>query len=443
MSTFSTSTPYQRTTYYDARGFRSYKADEPGFATFDAIRAGLHHNGPTGQPWGDEYCYILSQVLEDGSDCYNIDRTALSFDTSSIPSGVTITSAVLKFRVASGGADGDLKLVRWTYDTADFAAIVSGIGLGTVWDEATSQFGLTADAVGVYDSPGVAEWQYVTFDLNVEAIVPGGLTQFLIATAADYNASDPGGNVDPGVLYLLNPVNGNGSLEIEYTPLATFSFTGPNAFKLMGATSAMEYSLDGGSTYTQASTDIDLTAQFGQMSEADGIRVRYIGDVAYQQIALSYPAPEVTLTFAGALRYQLYGATSDMEYSIGAGYTTCSTNLSIEAFLADLVPATGIVVRYIAFPSSTQTLSVAPTDTTFLFDGANGMKLMGSDDTMEYSLDGEATYTTCTADTDLTEFLNTADWTNFIRIRYVGAIVPYVITLESPPAAPDVTFEID
>ncbi|HAN09306.1 MAG TPA: hypothetical protein DCP90_01690 [Clostridiales bacterium] len=66
--------------------------------------------------------------------------------------------------------------------------------------------------------------------------------------------------------------------------------------------------------------------------------------------------------------------------------------------------------------SNAQSAPAAPT-TTFSFDGANSNKLIGSDSTMEYSLNGGTSWTVCTANTDLTSVLESINATNNIKVR--------------------------
>ncbi|XOQ48503.1 MAG: hypothetical protein ACFWUM_06240 [Eubacteriales bacterium] len=57
-------------------------------------------------------------------------------------------------------------------------------------------------------------------------------------------------------------------------PSISFSFDGENAGKLMGATAAMEYSLDGGSIWADCTADMDLTGRFGSIKADKDILVR-------------------------------------------------------------------------------------------------------------------------------------------------------------------------
>lgn len=445
MATVTLTTPATRivgpTTYFDAIWISADFNDPPG--TWPNLRAGYSdYFGSTAFTAATEYALGYAGSLYNAG-WYEIDRWLTSFDTSSVPATAEITSATLTFRVRApsgyAGNQGTLYVHPIAYSQAEFVQLLADDILA-YWEYLN---GLTGGSPAGEEAFGpLADDAYVDIVVSLapSAITPAGLTQLGCFLSSDWLNNQPAG--DDRLLMIIG-TGFPGSLSIVYVPSVTFSFTGPNAFKLMGADATMEFSLNGGVSWIQASPDMNLSAYFGQMSGANGIRVRYIGDTDYTLITLQFPPTGVTLVFTGAFRYLLYGTTDDMEYSIGGGYTTCSANVSIEPLLDVLVPATGVIVRYIAFPDDAQTLSVAPTTVTFSFDGADAMKLMGSDDTMEYSLDGGATYTTCTTDTDLTEFLNTADWTNDIKIRYIGAIVPYVIDLAEPPAAPDVEFIID
>lgn len=233
-------------------------------------------------------------------------------------------------------------------------------------------------------------------------------------------------------------------LKIVAMAAVSLSFAGPNANRLMGAVIGQEFTLDGGASWiTVTSADMDITPYIGSYNPLNGVQVREIGETDELNVTI-IPAPlSVSWAWVGPFAYLLSGSTDDMEYSIdGSTWHTCSANQSLEDFLGDFTPDGNIVCRYIAFPDDSETFPMAPTEVTFAFDGENAMKLMQSDDTMEYSLDGGATYTPCETDTDLSEFLNTADWSNDILIRYIGAIVPFVFNLEDPPAPPDVSLEI-
>ncbi|HCC07469.1 MAG TPA: hypothetical protein DEP72_04855 [Clostridiales bacterium] len=79
--------------------------------------------------------------------------------------------------------------------------------------------------------------------------------------------------------------------------------------------------------------------------------------------------------------------------------------------------------------------------TTFSFDGVNKNKLMSSDTTMEYSLDGGTVWTNCTANIDLTAVITNITATNDIKVRVKeNAPTPagevQVIDILAGPAAP-------
>jgi|GEM_PF-620275 len=70
-------------------------------------------------------------------------------------------------------------------------------------------------------------------------------------------------------------------------PSVGFSFDGVNANKLVGATTLMEYSLDGGSSWTDCTTDLDLTAELNRITVENGLKVRM---------------KETTTRYAGAIK---------------------------------------------------------------------------------------------------------------------------------------------
>ena len=79
-------------------------------------------------------------------------------------------------------------------------------------------------------------------------------------------------------------------------PSVSFSFDGANANKLMGATASMEYSLDGGSNYTDCDADTDLTASLDSIMAANDIQVRVKQTTthhagAIQTIDITQPVP--------------------------------------------------------------------------------------------------------------------------------------------------------
>lgn len=57
-------------------------------------------------------------------------------------------------------------------------------------------------------------------------------------------------------------------------PVITFSFDGVNQNKLVGADTTMQYSLDGGLSWTNCTADTDLTESLGNISETNDIKVR-------------------------------------------------------------------------------------------------------------------------------------------------------------------------
>lgn len=73
-------------------------------------------------------------------------------------------------------------------------------------------------------------------------------------------------------------------MESPDAPNATFAFDGVNANKLMGTTTAMQYSLDGGNTWTDCTApSTDLTSVMNSINENNGIQLR-VKETATQQV---------------------------------------------------------------------------------------------------------------------------------------------------------------
>ncbi|EHQ90653.1 cell wall-binding protein [Desulfosporosinus youngiae DSM 17734] len=117
-------------------------------------------------------------------------------------------------------------------------------------------------------------------------------------------------------------------------PSVSFSFDDANANKLMGATASMEYSLDGGSSWTDCTETMDLTASLGRITAEKDIQVR-VKEItthhagAIQTIDITQPsAPSIGKTDeTSALNNgTITGVSNLMEYkkSGAASYTTIS-----------------------------------------------------------------------------------------------------------------------
>lgn len=149
--------------------------------------------------------------------------------------------------------------------------------------------------------------------------------------------------VDNSSYKLVNP-------NAPAAPSTTFSFDGGNAGKLVGATTAMEYSLNGGTAWTTATANQDLSSVIGDITATNDIKVRVkaSGNVpagAIQTIDISAgPAAPTGLTCTTA---QIAGTTAAMEYKLESGvWTDCTaTNTAVTIAKDDVlkvrVKATG------------------------------------------------------------------------------------------------------
>lgn len=189
----------------------------------------------------------------------------------------------------------------------------------------------------------------------------------------------------------------------QEAPIVTFSFDGVNAGKLVGSDTTMEFSLDGGTTYT-AISEVDMTLSLVEIESinfTDDIRIRL------PETETHYESDSTVLDIleASALNgvlmndtdNTLSGMTTSMEFSIDGGSTWIKFNDNIP----DLNGEISVLVRMYASsmtqvgdPQSFDFLKSTSAEpiVTFSYDGVDAGRLMGSDTTMEYSLDGGATY---------------------------------------------------
>ena len=106
-------------------------------------------------------------------------------------------------------------------------------------------------------------------------------------------------------------------------PNCSFSFDGENAGKLMGATAVMEYSLDGGSSWTDCAADMELAA--ADITSENGIQIRVKGTAnvnagEIQTISITeqaVPAAGKTDCTGKDAKGSLTGVSAVMEYKLG------------------------------------------------------------------------------------------------------------------------------
>ena len=151
----------------------------------------------------------------------------------------------------------------------------------------------------------------------------------------------------------------------------SFSFDGENANKLMGATASMEYSLDGGSNWTDCTTDMDLTANLGSITAANDIKVRikqtdthHAG--AIQTVDITQPSAPTgigkTDETSALNNGTITGVSSVMEYkqSGDASYTAI-----IDSTVTGLAPGT-YYVRFKATGTALASLDAAVNIAAFI-----------------------------------------------------------------------------
>jgi len=288
----------------------------------------------------------------------------------------------------------------------------------------------------------------------------------------------------------------------------TFSFDGVNPNKLVGSDTTMEYSLDGGTTWINCSSNTDLTSSLGSINANNDIKVRvkasgiypsgniqtinilaspaaptYAIDYTNERTTVSVPStdeystnsfatagtsgtgtpvniiPGTTYSFrtkatgttligsiqtlaaparpaapsaslsqgTNAGTTKLTSVTGSMEYKVNSGAYTGTGGTTVDNISANKSDVISIRVAATAgsFVSAAQTSTVGYTDlkaagapvTTFSFSGVNVNKLMGSNTSMEYSLNNGATWTACTDNIDLTSVLGSVSANNDIKVR--------------------------
>lgn len=245
-------------------------------------------------------------------------------------------------------------------------------------------------------------------------------------------------------------------------PSVSFSFDGTDANKLEGATTLMEYSLDGGTNWENCTADKDLTTSLGNITVANDIKVRVketedtkAGEIATIDILAGSPIAEGTITATGCTTEAdndgtLIGVTAGMEYQkLGASDWTAGigsniTGLSSGAYLvrnkATGNTMAGAATTVIVGAFIPKAEGPAAPSVTFSFDGTSANKLLGATALMEYSLDGGTNWENCTADMDLTTSLGSITVANDIKVRVketdtheAGAVQNIDITQPSAP----------
>lgn len=191
--------------------------------------------------------------------------------------------------------------------------------------------------------------------VNGETKTTAGITEPVAACTA---ASSTGGGAYPitltggsgGTNYSLSLVNGT-LVIIPGLPNVTFSFDGADANKLKGSTTAMEYSLDGGTTWNDCTVDTDLTGSIGSIAADKDIKVREKAVTGPPAVPAGViltldilPAPLAPSTLK--LDYtteKISGATAMMEYKTDSGaYQTVTASEATSGIdLSSVIPADG------------------------------------------------------------------------------------------------------
>lgn len=242
----------------------------------------------------------------------------------------------------------------------------------------------------------------------------------------------------------------------------TFSIFGTDANKLMGTDTTMEFSIDGGSTYNDiTAANMELTTELSSLSVENDILVRYKANSripASDYIEIDLSPSSISADFSTAV---VEGSEDGSEIIIEIQSNSRFDGLLVDDIIIDGLPA-GIAKNTMTINSPTSVsillsgnstgdydedqevavsiaknkfipqqsneltdsaimvaINEAPNGITFTFDGNDANKLMGTDESMEFSIDGGSTYVTITGnDFEIaTEYLNTLSGDNDILVR--------------------------
>lgn len=227
---------------------------------------------------------------------------------------------------------------------------------------------------------GVGEITVKYFNEKGEAVEPIDAGTYAVKIdVTEGNNFEAASNLNVGTFTILQ---GNG----PEAPACDFSFDGENGGKLVGSTNKMEYSLDGGKSWTDCTTDTALPVD--QITSASGIRVRVKEtnnnlSGAEQVIGIkengNVPAAVKEDCLSKGNTGKLTNVDNTMEYSVDGKNWVAITGETVENLAADTYK-----VRYRAagkaLPSKAQELTIAAYISstekkilTFEIDGAEGV----------------------------------------------------------------------
>lgn len=194
-------------------------------------------------------------------------------------------------------------------------------------------------------------------------------------------------------------------------PECTFSLNGTNAGKLMGSTTLMEYSLDGGTTWTDCTADMALTVSSISAASDIKVRVKAAGTVSAGLIktidVTKASTPNLTATQPTAIDGKgSIPMTTVHEYKLSTdtAWTAATGTAELAAGTYQVrVKATGTVLA-----SDAQTLTITAFDpakevtpsVTFTATGPDSGTLSGVSVGLKYSTDGTS-WTDVTSPTDI------------------------------------------
>ncbi|GMQ58533.1 hypothetical protein AN1V17_29280 [Vallitalea sediminicola] len=183
----------------------------------------------------------------------------------------------------------------------------------------------------------------------------------------------------------------------------SFSFSGDNAGRLMEITSDVEYSLDGGITYTTPSEDNVLLsdAELESINYNDNILVRtkdidetytiFIDDINLSSSSLGVNDADNTILLDTSLEYSF----DKINWTKYDGYDNPDLTGDVTIYVRKYATGTTTSSNIVEIAYTEDIIIPAELDPVkFSFDGQDANKLMGIKTYAEYSLDGGNTYIT-------------------------------------------------
>ena len=239
---------------------------------------------------GTAYTATLSLTATDNYTFTGVAANSFTYTDATVTNAANSGAVTVAFPATANAAVNSIAIKtpasKLAYKCGETLDVTNLVITATMDDATTQDVNVTAAMVSGFDSSAVAASKTLT-------ITYGGKT-------TTYNVS-------------IAKADGPAA------PSCTFSFDGANAGKLMGAATAMEYSLDGGAHYTACTPNMALTT--ANITTANGIKVR---------------VAETATTKAGAVQTI---TITKAETPVGVGKTDCTTSANNDGTITGVTTA--------------------------------------------------------------------------------------------------------